>query len=85
LGRPSEIELKKVIFLDPHNCMCCSDAVGNVFFYGIVPSKMKNKKIFEKTYLTTSQTNTNAEKYPVTHIAFNHLLSLLLLVRDYFK
>lgn len=41
-------EMKKVIFLDPHNCLACSDGIGNVFFFGVTPSKLKNKLLLKK-------------------------------------
>lgn len=47
-GKPSDVEggeMKKVIFLDPHNCLACSDSLGNLFFFGVSPSKLKTKKL----------------------------------------
>ena len=83
-GKPSEEEIKQVKFLNPFNCLAASDAVGNIFFYGIAPSKIKNKLFYQKSYKTTPQTSSSSEEpFPVTY--FNHFylegeFNLLLLV-----
>jgi hypothetical protein len=53
--------MRFIIFLDPHNCLAVSDSVGNIFFYAVTPSKIKNKLIKQKLYKTTPLTKNNEE------------------------
>ncbi len=64
--------MRFIIFLDPHNCLAVSDSVGNIFFYAVTPSKIKNKLIKQKLYKTTPLTKNNEEQFPATAIAFNN-------------
>ena len=84
LGKPSSEEVKQVLFLNPYHCLAASDSVGNIFFFGIAPSKIKNKLMLQKSYMTTPQTKVDAEKFPVTYFNFfnSDKLKLLLLVTD---
>ena len=49
--------MKKVIFLGDSQCICCSDSIGNIFFFHDCAIKAKNKPLLEKKYKTTSLTS----------------------------
>ena len=74
----NKIEVKKVIFLDPHDCLCATDGQGNVSFYAVHNSKKKNNEILSKGYITKSVSKVD-EKFPVTAVAFNSKLKYLIL------
>lgn len=73
-----DVEIKKVLFLDPFDCLCACDSDGNVVFFAIGSSKFKNKQILSLEYITLSATN-HLEKFPVSCIAFNAKHCLLFL------
>jgi hypothetical protein len=53
LGKPSGEEIKQVKFLCPFHCLAAADSAGSIFFFGIAPSRMKNKILTNKPYTTT--------------------------------
>lgn len=65
LAKNSEIELKRVIFLDPHDCLAVCDSTGNAYFYGVHDSIFKNKEILRKQYLTRSLISKNDDVFPI--------------------
>ena len=71
-------EIKKVLFLDPFDCLAASDSEGNVLFFTVGTSKFKNKEILRMEYKTLSATN-HLEKFPVSCMAFSAPKCLLLL------
>lgn len=71
-------EIKKVLFLDPFDCLAASDSEGNVFFFAVGTSKFKNKELLKMEYKTLSATN-HLEKFPVSCMAFSPSKYLLLL------
>jgi hypothetical protein len=42
LTRQIDREFKKVMFLDPHDCLVATDSAGNVYFFGVQNGKFKN-------------------------------------------
>lgn len=71
-------EIKKVLFLDPFDCLMASDSEGNIMFFAVGNGKFKNKQLLQLEYKTLSATN-HIEKFPVSCISFCSSLCLLLL------
>ena len=61
--------MKKIKYLDPHDCLFVSDSIGKVYFVGVLQSKFKNKIMLEKEYTTISLTN-KEETFPVMAVDF---------------
>ena len=64
-----QVEIKKVLFLDPYDCLVATDSFGVVFFIAIGQSKFKQKVILQKVYKTTSLTN-KEEQFPIMAISY---------------
>lgn len=43
--------------MDPHDCLVIADAVGNIMFFSLAQTKIKNRLLFTKIYKTNSVTN----------------------------
>ncbi|CAD8108111.1 unnamed protein product [Paramecium primaurelia] len=71
-----QYELKKVMFLESHNCIVSVDSIGNVYFIGVLESKFKSKLLLQKTYKAISLTN-QEETFPVTSINYHDNLLYL--------
>ena len=70
LPRNSEEEVKHVLFLDRFDCLLSVSVGGMLTFYAIGNSKLKNKILLEKQYMTESMTK-NLEPFPVTAVKFD--------------
>jgi WD40 repeat protein len=40
-----QVEIKKVMFLEPYDCLVATDSFGTVFFIGVGQSKFKQKVV----------------------------------------
>lgn len=71
-------QIKLVMFLDPYEALINFDVYGKVTFYGIGDSKLRNKILFEKQYVTESMTQ-KMEAFQVTCAKFDPNFNLLIL------
>jgi len=63
-------EIKYVLFLDHYDCLVAADSIGNIMFFGINSTKLKNKLLCSKQYETMSAIN-SLEKFPIKCINFH--------------
>ena len=42
------VENKNVLFLNHYDCLVAADSIGNIIFFAVGSTKLKNKKICEK-------------------------------------
>ena len=45
LCRGHPYEIKKLIFLDPYDCLCAADTMGDILFFSLGNTVIKNKLI----------------------------------------
>ncbi len=77
-----DFEVKKVLFLSPHDVLLSTDNVGTLYFWCVYPSIQKNKLQHKVDYKTRSVTNVY-EKFPATCFSFYRKLKYLLIGDDF--
>lgn len=75
-------EIKHILFLDHYDCLVAADSIGNIMFFAVGFTKLKNKLLCQKQYMTLSATN-SLENFPIQCMSFHSKRGLLLFGDDF--